>query len=577
MSQPFLSIIDAIGPFFRGYTKRRINWSKIAFPHLLTDGEKADKQWQFIEEESQCFAQQTQELGFNAVTLDDAPHLSIHPLLEENLNHRAKELRHRFKKIISIHKNHGHQVFLTSDVLWTTPRLEQHFKNNRAGLEKFFLETLENVLDSLSGIDGLILRIGESDGKDVKDDIRSKLHIRSATQLNSFLRSALPIFERRKKLLILRTWTVGSYPIGDLIWNRKRKRQIVSGIDSPSLILSLKHGASDFFRYLPANEAFFETDIPKIIEFQARREYEGAGEYPSFFGWECERIQRELSEAKNIIGTSVWCQTGGWHAFQRRPFVTQKNVPEDIWIRLNCAAVNFVFHKNQSANDAIRHLSGKEHYEATKRILELSDIAINKLYYIRPFAQQCLFFRRVRLPTILHCYWDCLFFTAQVRKLMRYFTVNHEECFKEGEAAFLVFDEMISLSHSTNLPYRDIEFMRDTFELVALARRYYFTSWSQETVDLIREKKKTYKALWPRDVRQRYRLKTDFQPFHLKRRTFRWMSALMLRKQSSYRLVDHMFTLNLLSLIYRLFHHRAQKRLPKFIKKSAMGVESVFK
>jgi hypothetical protein len=38
-----LFLIDAIGPFFRGYKRKRINWSKIIFTHLddQTEGDWA--------------------------------------------------------------------------------------------------------------------------------------------------------------------------------------------------------------------------------------------------------------------------------------------------------------------------------------------------------------------------------------------------------------------------------------------------------------------------------------------------------------------------------------------------------
>ena len=57
----------------------------------------------------------------------------------------------------------------------------------------------------------------------------------------------------------------------------------------------MKHGESDFFRYLPLNRSFFRVKQRKLLELQARREYEGAGEYPSFIGWDCERFAEELS------------------------------------------------------------------------------------------------------------------------------------------------------------------------------------------------------------------------------------------------------------------------------------------
>ena len=117
------------------------------------------------------------------------------------------------------------------------------------------------------------------------------------------LRVLLPIFERRERRLIFRTWTVGAYLIGDLIWHRGRLAGALRDIKSPCFVLSMKYGESDFFRYLPLNRHFFRIDLPKIIELQARREYEGAGEYPSFIGWDCEHYKRNLRVHATLSGS----------------------------------------------------------------------------------------------------------------------------------------------------------------------------------------------------------------------------------------------------------------------------------
>ena len=108
---------------------------------------------------------------------------------------------------------------------------------------------------------------------------------------------------------------MGAYAIGDLIWNPGTFRKVFDSIDSPSLVISMKYGESDFFRYLPLNPNFLESGHKKIIEFQARREYEGFGAYPSFVGWDIEDLLLQLQDAQNVIGASVWCQTGGWGNF----------------------------------------------------------------------------------------------------------------------------------------------------------------------------------------------------------------------------------------------------------------------
>jgi hypothetical protein len=93
----------------------------------------------------------------------------------------------------------------------------------------------------------------------------------------------------------------------------------------------------------------------------------------------------------------------------------------------------------------------------------------------------------------------------------------------------------------------------------------------------IRASKKAYKKAWPSERRQRYRIKVNFEPFKVKRQTLGWLSSLLLRRQRGYRLFDHVFTLNLLGLVFRLFRPGKSKAVPKFLRKSAMGVETLFR
>jgi hypothetical protein len=89
--------------------------------------------------------------------------------------------------------------------------------------------------------------------------------------------------------------------------------------------------------------------------------------------------------------------------------------------------------------------------------------------------------------------------------------------------------------------------------------------------------KRQYKQRWPKESRQRYRVKVTFEPFKLKRRTIAWAAGLVIRKKRGYRMLDHFFTLGLLGFAYRIFRERAPRSIPKFMRKSAMGVDVLFK
>jgi hypothetical protein len=569
-----LALIDAIGPFFRGYRQRRINWSKIPFASLRVSGEEGERQWAQIRADMEVWADRVAAIGYNAVTLDDVAHLSDHHWFEPEIRARNAVFREEFRRLFAILRARNFRVFLTADFLTTSDAVDARLDGKVGPAVAWFRELVAGVLEEFPEVDGVILRIGESDSPDVVDRLRSRLFLRTARETNRMLRELLPVFEERGKTLIFRTWTVGAYLIGDLIWHRGRIAQALRGIDSPRFIVSMKYGESDFFRYLPVNRHFFRIDLPKIVEFQARREYEGAGEFPSFLGWDCEQIALELEGVKGMAGFSVWCQTGGWHGFRRLAFLQ----PEAIWIELNTVAVLRIFRDRVAVEEVVADFFGKERSAKALELLRLSDEVIRKLYYMEEFARQKLFFRRVRIPPLIHVYWDSIFVQETVRTVLSHLVREPERALREGEAVFGHFDRMAVLAEESGLPVDDIAFMRETCALILLARRYFLMPDDEALIDEIRAAKKAYKARWPKSGRARYRVRLGVEKGRMNRRAFHWLLLLFVRRQRGYRhFLDRMFTLTVLSWIYRFFRARQREAIPKFMRKTAMGLDSLFR
>ena len=569
-----LVIIDAIGPFFRGLKRQRINWSKIPFADLPISGDSSATFWAQLREDMERFAAKARALGFNAVTLDDVAHLALHPDYAPDLLRQTAFFAEQFHGLIDLLRAAGFKVFVTSDYLALPPDIARRIGSNKRAARNFFAGLLEQFFRDFPNVEGVILRVGESDGVDVSDPVRSKLAARSATCVNRLLRQILPIFERSGKTLIFRTWTVGASIVGDLIWNRTRLERALSGISSPALVVSMKPGESDFFRYLSLNDQFFLTALPKIIELQARREYEGAGEFPSFAGWEFEEQARDLRAATNVIGISVWCQTGGWHKFRRLAFLDDRS----IWIELNAHAAVEVFTNGLSADEAITKYFGMANAADARELLLLVEAVILRLLYIEPFAKQTLFFRRVRIPPLIHVYWDCVLVVEPVREILRRLVSDHSLALRQGEEAFAHFPQMRALAARLHLPLDDMDFMRDSMEMVLVARRFYFQPFTSETPAMIAGAEARYKAAWPSDLRPRYRIKTSLAPSALRRRSVLWFLRIVLRRQRGYRTVlDRVFTLSLLSWGYRLLAACHGKAIPKMLRNSAMGFDAVMR
>lgn len=568
-----LYLIDAIGPFFRGYQRRTINWSKIPFENLTLDGPERETHWARIREDLTTFAAKVSALGFNAVSLDDVTHLADHEWYEPEVRTKIAVYREEFSRCFEILKQHGLAVYLTMDFFSSTPAIDAR----KVVPELFVRDLADRFLSEFPQVSGVIMRIGESDGRDVKDDFHSRLHLKKPAQANAFLKLMLPVFEKHARKLVFRTWTVGAYRIGDLMWHRRTFAKVLEGLDSPALIVSMKYGESDFFRYLPLNRNFFRTKVAKIIELQTRREYEGCGEYPSFVGWEYERFAQELRHAENMVGCMVWCQTGGWVPFRRLAFVDGTAV----WTELNTFVTLRLFKDGALVEDAVREyaqLTGCPDDRALLELLRLSDEVIRELLYVEEFARQKLFFRRVRIPPMLNVYWHNIFVSHSVRRMLRYFVQDPEGCMRAATRSLERIEQMKALAALAALPVADIEYMHDTFSLLALAREYSFGHHDEATIERMRTAKKAYKTKYPKSgPRYRYRVKLDFAPLLLQPRYVRWGLKLLFRRQRGYRWVDRIVTLYLLSLIYRVISRRRPHWVPEFARESAMGVDAVFR
>ncbi|MFO1484148.1 MAG: hypothetical protein U1F71_12390 [Verrucomicrobiaceae bacterium] len=573
-----LHIIDAIGPFFRGHDVRTINWSKIPWQNVpKTRDAESDAWWAQVRADLTKFADQAAAWGFNAVSLDDVTHLADHPWLEAELRERIALYREEFTRCFAIFVERGLQVHLTMDVMTFTPELRRRMIESKREVNDYLAELLDGFFTAFPQVAGIIVRIGESDGKGVHDEFRSELVVHKPAQARRLLLDLLPVCEKHVRRLIFRTWTVGAYRIGDLMWHRGTFKNVFAGIQSPALVISMKYGESDFFRYLPLNSNFFRTDIPKIVELQTRREYEGCGEYPSFVGWEYERYVRELKHAPNVIGCMVWCQTGGWVPFRRIALID----PEAIWIDLNTFVTLRIMKDRTPVEEAVRAFAKERDLgdaEALIELLRYSDEVIRELLYVEEFAQQKLFFRRVRIPPVLQVYWGNIFINHSVKKLLHYFVREPEAALRSASRCMERLEQMIALAPRAGVPVADLEYMRDTFHLLALAREYCFTEFTPEMETRLREAKRAYKARYPkRGLRARYRIKTDFKPFWLHRRYLGWAVELLLRRRRGYRIIDRLLILHVLSMIYRFVAWRKPHWIPGFAKDSAMGVDVVFR
>ena len=566
-------LLDAIGPFFCGVTEHRVNWSKIPFAHFHTGGRLDEERLVHVAPDFEMFCARAAAIGYNAITLDDVAHLADSPDYPPAIREIVAGWRRCFKTFFAAAAKHGLKIYLTSDLMFFPADADEVLQKKMKSPE-FLAGRMNELFAAFPEVAGVIVRLGESDGLDVRDVFRSRLVIRTPRDCRRWIAPLLAACEANRRDLIVRTWSVGAHRVGDLIWNRDTLRRVFDSFESERLIVSMKFGETDFFRFLPLNPQLFRGRHRKIIELQARREYEGCGEYPSFIGWDYQRYRDQLCEGgANVCGIMVWCQTGGWTIFRRLTFLPTSSV----WNEINTWVTLRIFRDGMSAERAIAdwcRASGRADcaYDVLQ-LLRLSDQVIREALYMDEFAVQKLFFRRLRVPPLLWVYWDQIIVNHAVSRALDCFVLDGRRQIQRAADAGEKCDRMHVLALRCHLPADDIVFMRDTFEILAAARDFFFLPASQLTEQRIRALSNIYRQKHPA---RHYTVRMDFRPARLARNTIARVLRILIRRERGYRWMDRIITLRLLSWLYPLFRSRT-KMLPDFAHDRAMGIDTVFK
>jgi hypothetical protein len=568
-----LFIIDGIGPFFRGCGQEVINWSKTPFAYLEQGGGLSAERCAEMKADFHTFCSHAAAAGYNAITLDDLAHCCSFPFYSDGLQKKMVEYRKLYHALFATAAHFGMKILITTDLLFFNEEIERHIAPKDETLRRFAAHACRQVFEEFPEVGGLVVRIGEADGRDVVGDFRSRIVIKTPQQARRMIEAMLPVFEAYDRLLIFRTWSVGIGRVGDLIWNPDTYDKVFRDLESDQLIVSMKYGTSDFFRYLPLNRLFFRGKQRKLIEFQARREYEGFGEFPSFTGWDYEKIRDQLI-GQNLAGISVWCQTGGWSGFRRLTWLDENAV----WSEINAFVTIRLFRDNITTDQAIQHYYRENwpdpHWRPLRKLLQLSDEVVKELLYIEDFASRHIYFRRLRVPPLVTVYWRYIIVNHFMRKFMRCYVRDGSRAVRQGRRALTKIKQMKELALYLGLPAEDFDFQHDTFEILSVVREYYFLDYSDAVIERIEMLKAAYEKKY---AEPRYHVMVDFRRFRLRSAHLHLMLRILFRGDHGYRLFDRLVILNLLSAVYPLLKRFSRKAVPDFASETAMGFDSIFK
>ena len=241
------ALFDCLTPFFTTHAGGSVNGWKIPFARLERDGMLDGAAAAAILAAARAHVAAMADRGNTAFSVGDLAHLVVHDFYPGALQRKLASYRALYDRLSAVVKARGPKLFAFTDSLFDNDAIEAHLEERRKSSADLFLETVVAAVAVHLGIDGVVLRFGESDGVDVADAFKSRFTTVLPRQARALPRWLLLDFEQRNLKAVFRTWTLGAYPTGDLMRNARTCDAVLRGIGSRNPIVSLNYGNADFF------------------------------------------------------------------------------------------------------------------------------------------------------------------------------------------------------------------------------------------------------------------------------------------------------------------------------------------
>lgn len=568
-------IIDAIGPFVLEQPRTKtVNWSKVPFAELEEHGRLPAGVRAEIVARFRTYLTRVRPLGYDTLSLDDMAHMVVFEWYTPALRALLSDYQQLYGDILALAHEFDMQVLVNTDYVFWNDEIAAHLEEARVSVADFFDTACKLLAEQMPGVAGVILRIGESDGRDISDTFVSKLGLRSPQSAHRLLRQLLPRFEQRGKVLVVRTWTVGVYQIGDLIWNTATYDAVFGDLDSSALIVSMKYGDTDFMKYLALNPLLLHGPQRKILELQTRREWEGMGELPSCVAWQYEAYLARLRTLDTFVGISVWCQTGGWAkpAWHNVTYLQHSS----FWVEVNTELVAYMYRDELTAEEAIRRVCQQRQLgdEAqTVQLLRAVDRAVALGLYVAPIAQQQLYFRRTRVPTLLWLTWDRVDISTMMLRLLRTLIDKRQaQVLRDAEHASAAVDEAEACARYLSLTpavYASLTLLQETMRLCFAVKIYVVSGHSRADKRVLDAAVLRYRLQCPSG----YTITHVALPRRYHRVPVGFVARRVLRGESRYRTRDKVL-LKTSHLQRAMVRYSARHST---LKDQSMGIETLFK
>lgn len=351
---------------------------------------------------------------------------------------RHEAVRKLYGKFFEYAREKGLRVILSTDMVALTPPLEEYMRTRLGNIDvesgefwNIYEKGLEELFEIMPSVGGVMIRIGEAGPLYNRSDwdYRSELMVRSVASVKQMLRSFLEAAEKYDKYVIFRTWSVGVGEVGDMHTDPAVYDEILGDIYSENLLVSTKLTKGDFWNNVPNNPTLYTGRHKRIVELQARREFEAFNVIPNYLAPTYQSaLASFMKENPNIEGVWVWTQAGG--PIRQGPLMIYPFHGMWLWTDANVFSTAMIARDPGQPAETwtrkwVRETFGgdKEVEDGLTELLTLSHGTAVRGLTIPEFAREEVTGVGMEIPPVIYSYWDLVETSTSVMSLV-YTTVK---------------------------------------------------------------------------------------------------------------------------------------------------------
>ena len=372
---------------------------------------------------------------------------------------RARAMVEHFGPVWRYAADMGMKVYFMTDMLALSPPLRAHLQALPSGMNtedarlwSVYQAGLREFFTSLPYAAGLMVRIGE--GGDIYKfpgwDYTSEIAVKTPAAVRAMLRALLDVAGEGERDVIFRTWSIGVGAVGEMHIDAESYDEVLGGIDDPHLIVSTKYCLGDYYSHLPFNHTLEMGAQRRIVELQARREFEVFGALPNDLGaLHGAALRRFLAANPRVEGVWTWTQGGGPLRAGPRTLYLR----EGFWqlYDLNVySAARLAWDPDADPGEVTADWARQTFstdpstVAAIGEVMALSRQAVTKGLYIGPYANRTVKALGVHPPPMMWIFeWDIV--TGDSAVLDSIYSVSRDrldEAIREGGEAVEIADRM---------------------------------------------------------------------------------------------------------------------------------------